>query len=367
MSKKKRNKTGQEQQKFAQGKKEVTGGKQGDKNSQNKKQDFKQDKKSDTNKQKGLQNVVKKDQDEKRESMLAKTKKSLSKQSRVSAGTIVGVGVVLLILLACLVGLVLVVVTRISPRLDKDLEAPILNDMPKYTNEKSIVVSGKTMVDGTDVFVYVNGERASQLLKVDNDSTFTYEYNFAEEGSYDFSAVAIKSGLLRNRSEGSKVITVVFDSTPTSSDVELNYPDEVSEDNFDLKGVVGSEETVVLEKDGDVYYAEADTDGKFKVVDIAVKPGENEFTVSLEDKAGNTTDLGGVVNVLYGSGSINGDGVSTTAEAGGELPNSAGELEDAMSALGLNNMMILAGLLALILFVVNSTVVGVKLLKQRVS
>ncbi|MEA3458760.1 MAG: hypothetical protein U9R21_08810, partial [Candidatus Thermoplasmatota archaeon] len=283
------------------------------------------------------------------------------------------VGVVLLILLACLVGLVLVVVTRISPRLDKDLEAPTLNDMPEYTNEESIMVSGETVVDGTDVFIYVNGEKDSKLLQVDNDLAFTYEYNFVEEGSHDFSAVAVKSGLLRNRSEGSEVITVVFDSTPPSSEVELNYPDEVSEDNFDLKGVVGSEETVVLEKDGDVYYSEADTDGKFEVVDIAVESGENEFTVSLEDKAGNVTDLGGVVNVLYGSGSINGDGASATADEESsetvdeELPNSAGELEAAMSALGLNNVMVLAGLLALILFVVNSTVVGAKLLKQRRS
>lgn len=312
---------------------------------------------------------------------------------RVSSGNssptrVAGLGLLLVAFIIFLAGVVLILITRISPRLDKQLVRPAVEDLPAYASETPVTVKGE-VVDGIDeVIIYVNDKKENNSVEV-SEGKFSYDYTPEEEGEYKFEAAAVKSGLLKSRSEKSDPVSTVYDVTPPAADIEFEYPSEVNAESFDLSGITEPGAKVTVKREGEEFSATAGEDGKFVVGEIALVEGENEFAVEITDPAGNVTQADELVKVLYSKDAdLNGEGamaekptpesepaaeeVSETSgetvdgegeTAAEELPNSAGELEAAMQVLGMRNLMMVFALIALAVFAVNGGVVAIKLFR----
>ncbi|MBD3329826.1 hypothetical protein GF357_05025 [Candidatus Dojkabacteria bacterium] len=327
--------------------------------------------------------------------MYEKTKVRVS-NSGSSPSRVAGLGLLLVAFIIFLAGVVLILITRISPRLDKQIVRPAVESMPAYVSEVPVTVSGD-VVDGiSEVIIYVNDKKESSSVEV-SEGKFSYDYTPEEEGEYKFEVAAVKSGLLKSRSEKSDPVTTTYDVTPPSADIEFEYPAEINAEAFDLSGTTESGAKVTVKKEGEEFSATAGDDGKFNVTAIPLVEGENEFAVEITDPAGNVAQANDLVKVIYSKDAdLNGEGVmaekpadepaqepvapeesSQTGETGEEvgeetgaseegdeeLPNSAGELEAAMDILGMRNLMAIFALIALAVFAVNSGLVVGKLVK----
>lgn len=272
---------------------------------------------------------------------------------------ILAIGALIFGLVVLLAILLLVVITRISPRFDSVLSAPVLKELPAYTNSEKVVIEG-TAKDVSQVIVYVDDKQEGNYVNVDGEGKFSYEYTFTTEKKYRFEAAGLTGTIVKSRSEKSSPVEITFDKTAPSKNVTFEQGGTtVDSDKVTIKGKAEADSTVTLKKGDKTYISTVDKNGNFEIKDVLLDKGENVFTVEVKDKAGNVvkaTEL----KISYAKGSLNGNGVST----GPELPNSAGLLDEAIAAMGQNNLMFGFGLFALVLLMVNGTIVAVKLKKQ---
>lgn len=291
--------------------------------------------------------------------MFEKTQPQTSKDESSSWLKILALGALIFGLVVLLAILILVVVTRISPRVDSSLPVPALKDLPKYTNADKIKVEG-VVKDAPQVIIYVQDPAESKIVDVDAEGNFSYEYTFSTEKKYVFEAAGLSGAIVKSRSEKSASVETTYDKTAPSANVTFdNLKTTVNTDKITLKGKAEADTTVTIKNGDKSYEAKTDKDGNFEIKDVVLSKGENTLTVEVKDAAGNVARAQDL-KITYTSGSLNGGGVTT----GPDLPNSAGPLEDALAAIGLNNFLFGFGLFALILLVVNGSIVAVKLKRQ---
>lgn len=247
--------------------------------------------------------------------------------------------------------------SKLSYRVDPNLPIPTLNELPKYTKEETIDVSG-TVLPGETVALYQDGDLLKYRAETDDDGDFTFEeVELEEEGETEFEAAVIRGGLLKKRSEKSNTVSTIVDWTAPSSKVEVSYDETVSNGKTSIEGKAEENSTVILEdEDGNKYETKADEDGKFKFDDVKLKSGKNVFSIKVKDEAGNEVVSGTEIEITA-EGDINGPGASTgpdgtdgTGTDGQQLPESAGELDRAMEFLFGNNIMFVFSILALAVF-----------------
>ncbi|MCK9369074.1 Ig-like domain-containing protein [Candidatus Dojkabacteria bacterium] len=252
--------------------------------------------------------------------------------SMVMGTVIVALGILLFVS-----GVVMLVLYNLPPREDAALVTPIVTQLPKESNLKEIVVKGTS--EYSKVMIWVNDSVVNKNVEV-KDGSFEYAIPQTAEGGYKVEVAAINGFPLRHRSLKSSTQVITLDWTAPKSDILFSYTKNTDLKKISVSGVAEPDVTVVLQKNGKEYFAQSDSNGKFKVKNVPLVEGKNNFTVVLRDAAGNTTRADQKVSVIYASGNIDGDGVST-------LPNSAGSLEDAAVFLMQNKLMSIFGLMAL--------------------
>lgn len=270
---------------------------------------------------------------------------------------IIALSLIIFILLVAIVLGLIMLVTRFSPKIDKSLSKPELSQEITSTNSSKFVLTGKAIKDG-NVMIYVNGKPEISLEKVDKDGNFDYDYTFTGEGSYKFEASNVKGLIIRTQSELSDPLSVNYDITPPSEDIQLTYSNEIVNDNFSLSGKAEPNSKIVVKGSSkEIFETTSDDQGNFELNNIPVIAGENVFTIEISDEAGNLRIISEAVKV--NKADINGNGVATA-----NLPTAAGEFDKAMEILTFNNMLVGGSLIALLVFIVNMGVVSIKLKKE---
>lgn len=308
----------------------------------------KKTKKVNENVNKVTSKEVKKDQ-----SMLSKVEvKAPLDQEKVSK--IVGTVFIALGLLLIAYGVFSFVKFSRTPEFDESLQSPSLSGTSVLTNEESITIKG--LADGySEVFVYVDNDEVARI-KVGDEGEFEYKHKAETEGKYAVSVAGVKGFPKRYISPQSDMRIVTVDRTGPELE-SLEYATEVGTETFTLAGKaeIGSE--VVIKRGTSVYTATVEEDGTFKIAGIALEEGPNVYGVEIKDEAGNVLKSEEKVKVTYSKeSSVNGDAVYD--ENG--LPVAAGDLEEALSEMFGNKLMLIFGILALASFVFSSGVVLVK-------
>ena len=276
----------------------------------------------------------------KKESMLSKVEiKKPQDQERISR--IVGTIFIVLGVLLISFGIYSFIKYNRNPEMNTTYESPVMVGVNELTNEDSVVIRGSA--SGYDqVFIYVDGEEIERV-KVAKDGSYEYTVNLVDEGKYAITVAGVKGFPKRYISPVSETLYVTIDKTaPTIS--KIKYPTEVGTETFSLTGVVEPNAEVTVKRGTGLYRATCDENGNFKISGIVLEAGPNVFNIELKDEAGNETKVEEKVRVIYSeNSSVNGEAVNDTS-----IPQAAGELDEAMSVLLGNKLMILFGILALI-------------------
>ena len=268
------------------------------------------------------------------------------KLSRLVGSIFIGLGVLLVAF-----GIFSYIKYREEPLLDPEFESPLLENVTSVTNGDVIKIQGNAK--GYDsVFIYVNDEKIAEA-KVDDDSKFSYEYTVEKEGEYKIAVAGVKGFPSRKISPKSEIATSIVDRTaPSKEGVTLKYGPETNRNTFVLVGTVEPNATVEVKRGTDSFSALADKDGNFRIEGIKLEEGKNVYSVYIKDLAGNEVQLDEKVRVNYSPlGSVNGDAVVDE-----NIPQAAGTFDELIG----NNLMMVFGLLALLAFVISSSVVYLK-------
>ncbi|HVX93212.1 MAG TPA: Ig-like domain-containing protein [Candidatus Dojkabacteria bacterium] len=287
----------------------------------------------------------------KKETMTSKVEvKSNNSSVSVFAGMVVlFFGIILVI-----IGIVFLVLYKLPPKEDTKIAQPKIETLPVFVNTKTVTVKGTA--ETSKVIVYVNDKAVDENVPV-RDKEFTYEYKFETEGSYKFEAAAVEGFPVRHRSLKSSDQVISVDWSAPSKDVKFVYSKTVDTKKVNVSGTTEPNSTVIMTKGNKEYTTTADKDGKFTFKNIPLDKGENSFRVVVADRAGNRTLLDNNVVIAYKPGSVDGNGTT-------DLPESAGNLTDAMNYVFGNKLMSTFGVIALFLFFISSAFTLLKLRKD---
>lgn len=265
------------------------------------------------------------------------------KISRLVGSIFIGMGVLLVAF-----GIFSYIKYREEPLLDPELEAPTLEEVTTITNGEVIKVMGNAQGFDT-VFVYVNEEKVGES-KVGDEGNFSYEYTVEEEGTYAITIAGVRGFPNRYLSVLSSAKESEVDRTPPSEEeVTLKYGSETNKDTFILVGTTEPNATVEVKRGIESYDGLTDSEGSFRIENIALEEGRNVFSVYVSDLAGNQILLDERVRVEYSPfGDVDGDAIIDD-----KIPQASGTLDELFG----NTMMMVFGLIALIAFATSSAVV----------
>jgi hypothetical protein len=287
-------------------------------------------------------------------SMVDKTKVKIEKKDEILGRRVVGMGFALVGFLLILGVIILNVLNNVEPRLDEDLNVPVLHGLEEFTNEDSILITGE-VEEVEQVIIYVNDRMQTQSAEV-VDGEFEFEYIFPDEGEYVFEAVSIEGFPFRKGSEKSEAVTTIVDWTAPSADIKIEYESEVVDGFVDIRGE--AEPNIIfrlMSDDEEVYSVQTDDEGEFEIENIVLAEGVNEFRVELEDRAGNKNVLARRVEV---TSLVEGD---EDVLAQRDIPEASGDLSKALGMIFNNNLIFTFGILALVALVGSSGIVLYKI------
>lgn len=295
----------------------------------------------------------------KSDSMVSKVEiKTPQDQDKVSR--VVGTIFILLGLVLISYGIYSFVRYNRNPELDSTLQAPSLSGTEIITNGESIVIKG--LADGyDDVFVYVDDIEVGRT-KVGGEGEFEYAHQVADEGKYKVAVAGVRGFPKRIISPLSDSRVVEVDRTAPVL-VSVDYKSEVGTETFRMVGEVENGCEVVLKRGTDMYTADCNEDGKFELSGILLDEGPNVYVMEITDKAGNLTKVDDKIKVIYSKESdVNGDAATDQDDS---LPVASGELEDALTEVFGNKLMLIFGIVALSGFMFSSGYVVIK--KGKIS
>jgi hypothetical protein len=263
------------------------------------------------------------------------------------------VGTIFIIVGIILVGLGIYsfVTYKAEPELDENLTTPVLRELSDATNDKKIELSGEA--EGVDkVRIFLN-DVLLETVKTE-DGRFEYIWEVEDEGIYTIALDGLKGFPRQRKSKSSETTFLTIDWTAPSPTISLEYPTEVVKKAFLVQGTIDPNTTLFLKRGTQSFSAVSDSDGYIEVVVDLLDEGKNVFGLVLQDEAGNETVPEEKVRITYSpSAHINGDGVQGVAD---EIPEAAGNLEEAMQEVFGNNLMLYFGLIAMLVMVFTSVV-----------
>jgi hypothetical protein len=159
------------------------------------------------------------------------------------------------------------------------LQKPILYDLPEFTNQDKITISGSSSTDAS-ITITVNG---NEIGKTTADAS----------GGFSFADVPLKAGtnLIKVTASNKTGQTaeekalIILDKQPPDLQVSQptdhqNLPKDTK--NITIKGTAEAESTVFVNS----IQAMTDQNGNFSYI-LDLSPGENKIEVKAVDKAGN--------------------------------------------------------------------------------
>lgn len=285
----------------------------------------------------------------------ATTRSTSSSESRPSnRGLIFGTTLIIVGLAILLCALLNLFANRFPYVVRGSLPRPILNELPQYTNQPNITISGSTDAN-LGVVLGVDGRTTDNETTSDGEGKFQFSYTMPTEGEYRFSAASTRRQIIRFRSQFSDEKTVIFDqSAPRDTITFDNLPKETERKEIDIRGSVPEPGRIKIKVGDKEYTTETDGQGNFRIRDVQLRSGRNNLEVEVQDRAGNTTKITNPPQIIYAAkASVNGNGASTS-KGNGQIPEAAGELEKALSMLFGNAVLPVMAVLALLAFAASS-------------
>ena len=167
-----------------------------------------------------------------------------------------------------------------------DTTPPILprfDPLPESTNKNRIELIGRTE-PGATVTLFLNN--SDEEILANNEGEFIYSFNL-NKGTNRISALA--TDLAGNESQKTSVYVIAFDNIPP--EIEITSPQDGMQ-------YYGSKQRQVVIEGKTEEEASVNINGRIVVVEndgtfaftTTLSEGENQFTIIVEDKAGNTTE-----------------------------------------------------------------------------
>lgn len=170
--------------------------------------------------------------------------------------------------------------TNVTDKISVSLFAPIIEPLPLATNSASIAIYGSSDKERT-ITLWVNGEKTDEKLT-------------DEEGKFNFRGVKLKEGnnkieartKFKEEESAPSQVEIVYKKEPPK--LEIQEPSEgqnmIGEAKITIKGQTDpdtrisiNDRFVIVERDGNFSYP------------ITLKEGENSFSFTAIDEAGNVT------------------------------------------------------------------------------
>jgi len=160
---------------------------------------------------------------------------------------------------------------------------PVLAKVDSPTNQSKIEIKGTQAYANSKIEIYINNEKVKETT-ADKYGNFTSEIELKKEGKNKVKTTAINA---KGKSKTSSEITVVYDITPPVLEVEK--PESTTEqEKIEIKGKCEPRAEVKLLKDKEEIASVNTKNGEdFSFAGIELSEGENKFTVTAIDEAGN--------------------------------------------------------------------------------
>lgn len=165
------------------------------------------------------------------------------------------------------------IVPPLAPRLIVPFEA---------TSSSKIKIDGFAET-GSEVELFKN-EQSIGKTAVSMEGNFSFGNVELNDGENNFSAIAVKEG--SGSSDISKIVSVLFDTTPPELTMTNPSTDSLTVDSADFDITGKSEKGVNVTVNGKV--ATVDSDGNFKIK-IQLNSGKNDIGIVVKDSALNET------------------------------------------------------------------------------
>jgi len=256
--------------------------------------------------------------------------------------------VVFIIALLLLCGLIGFFVNKSSNGMK--LAAPVLTELPATTSKESFLVEG---VGPKNATIDLATESKTISLKADREGRFSSTVSPSAEGKVTYFATARKRFLFWTLvSERSNEVFTVVDRTAPNLKL-VTPPKTIVKSSYTLKGTTSEPSTITI-KINDVEKTVSTDEKNAFSFQATFKKGTNEIRISAKDRAGNET-ASAKMTVNYLTGTVYVNGKATTAK--GKLPDSSGELTDALNSVFGRMVGIVAVIVGVLGYLASSSVV----------
>jgi len=160
---------------------------------------------------------------------------------------------------------------------------PKVDNLPEFTNQKEIKLTGKSE-EGATVKLTFNGKE--EEVVVGGDGSYSFDLTL-RGGANEFDLVAVDTS--GNEGQRSKVYTITYDNK--APDLTIDSPENGKEffgsqqRQIEIKGTTDSGSEITVND----RFVSVDEDGSFQYT-TSLNEGENKFLVKSTDKAGNTSE-----------------------------------------------------------------------------
>ena len=172
--------------------------------------------------------------------------------------------------------------------------APVITLQTTLTNENTITITGTT-VEGSTVTLTQNDNVLTSTVTIDSDGIWSVDVTLIQ-GANTFTATATDQA--GNISDVSNSVTVTLDNTAPVSPVITPPTTLTNENTITITGTTVEGSTVTLTQNDNVLTPTIITssDGTWSV-DVTLIQGDNTFTATATDQAGNISDVSNSVTV----------------------------------------------------------------------
>lgn len=175
-----------------------------------------------------------------------------------------------------------------SPSVSQLPQPPVLDNLPKATNQGTITISGFS-TNSSKVEVYLDSQKVADAQV--NDGRFQFRDLKLSEGENRISAKAVNDA--NGTSEFSGEAKIVLDTKEPIIEITSPVDDQTFYGNNRIKVSGKAEKEDQVFANG--FLANVDSDGNFEVT-IPLSEGENQIEVKAVDVAGNTKTVSIKVN-----------------------------------------------------------------------
>jgi len=165
--------------------------------------------------------------------------------------------------------------------LNSSLSAPIIDSLPKATNEERITISGFSG-NGSNVEIYRNSNKIDQTDTY--DGRFEFKDFLLNRGKNEISLKAVSRN--GESSDFSKTITVILDKEPPKLEISTPEDEQHFSGNNRVKIMGKTEPEAQVFAQG--FLANVNSNGDFEITIPLESEGENKIEIKASDEAGNS-------------------------------------------------------------------------------